>query len=572
MIEHPFRKDLCTLDPSSQDLGPGAPRVYYINAAWGDPQAEVDLAHLLEDILAKTSVTLMCVESRVGECSLSGLHSVASQPCRQSVGKRYLGRSLGAAEYLSLAWLRALSLWGVEESAEAIEKVNSDFVSLGQDHAFWQALFGGTSDLAGAAPGSLCADLEAKMPRPHVFGAIDVAASSRIQNIFYRAKELDISTSRQLREVFHVIELEGQIDFARANDEAAILGKKLQDLLAQPDRILEQSLRSCLNGDGDFSARGLASLLNNPNTDWTRLARGLSETPAGLLIKYSCSEGKPESAGDLLSHFYAACRAVTGRLAELAPRSQEEARQSLGFGSYRDHATFFRLLVELRTLFQIPAEEIHNVIKAAQYYWWFNQSDIAQHLFEVERLYDAIIDRLASESERRYFRLRRTVEKVAQLLTMRVTNADLDEIDREHGSLRHEELCAALGKWIHGSVALRRFKSLGKAYSSRLEAAKSWYRHQKKRQIAMADITLGRMADGGESQAILVTGGFHKEVVAARLIDRGLSCWIFTPVIRRAIPEKVWEIHMKGTRRPGLSIDRLIQELKECERTKPGQR
>lgn len=559
----PFHLDLATVI-TEKDYGPNSLKVYYVNVA-NALEVEKDLIGVLAKLIRLTGCRLVCTEAAYGEVSRDLFKEYPPEQ-RKAIAMNYLNQgSLHAAHYLLLAGDEEFSLFGVDDPKAYARSMEIGKKVLDK-RSLWRRLIGFDDNLP---ENSIRYDLLQQGPKSSALADfLRATVGIKVDTLVDHATRLGIELNPWIRPMQHVYELEAQIDFPRANEESSAISMELAKFLHQPESILTKSLKCIAPSGGTTPEALMAELHRSDATSFVDLTKRIQNTPLYKLVEYARRKQPdlkvPTSADELIAAYHtglAQLRAeVQHRFAEQSPLEDESGdeveRSFQEINALKATGEFYQYLAELLVLLDLSPALYPNVIKYTQYCSYAANIDVFKSMPAVTMLRQEILDHLAEESDdREFLALIPRLELLAGLLTFQIRKEEVSQLDFDADLLEHSTLCDTLRRFIPDSAALREFSELKMEYEACYDNWMTWYGLQTSRAIKLADNTISCMLERGENQVILITGGFQREDVVSRFIQKRISHVVLAPIIRKAISEADMENYV--SRLMGQTVDPL---------------
>jgi hypothetical protein len=373
----------------------------------------------------------------------------------------------------------------------------------------------------------------------------------KIEVLITYAKRLGIKLNPFIQPLQSSFEMEAQIDFPRANEESVAVSKELSTFLLDPESVLSKSLANIAPCGTDATSKSLNDDLHKPfDGNLQALSKGIQDTPLYKLIEYARRNQPglktPTTADELLALYHAAFARLRTEVErhfaeqpDLANESGDWSERAFGqMNSLKSVGDFYQYLAEVLVLLDLSPDAYPNIIKYTQYCNYLKRVDVSKSFAAIKSLIQEIGERLAEDDEdREFLALLPRLERLGNLLNYQIIREEVNEVALDVGLLEHSTLCKTLQRLIPGSFALREFSELAEEYEECFEQWMTWFGLQTRRAIRLADNTISCMLERGENQAILITGGFQRDDIIARLVQKRISHIVLTPIIRREISQ-----------------------------------
>jgi len=138
---------------------------------------------------------------------------------------------------------------------------------------------------------------------------------------------------------------------------------------------------------------------------------------------------------------------------------------------------------------------------------------------------------LSGETERKIFRFYRGLELLVRLNEIRITPAEFEAVGEEIQSFDTR----AMGEFISGNKG--QSLVLSRSWEENIRRAVRFYEIAGEREAAIARSLDEFLAASGETSAVLVFGGFHREKITRYLKEKGFSYAVVSPRISEKDPE-----------------------------------
>ena len=502
--------------------------VIHATQAYTDPLSLRRTAEIVAELLTSQVARLVCIEEVSGEVSLAPLLALrARRENFLTPGRLIETGEIGYLEYLFLTVEQDFDLWGVED-ASVFKKAIDISRSLTPGSNDWERRFtelitdlnvSGLAHVSGKyadfcrSCGSTPDDL------PPLELLIEYADHAGLESADLRNFEVLLS----------VKELEQTIDFTAANREREEMQNLIIELITDPGLIVQRSFEQAGIMPSDATPKLLMDQLSSATIDDLSLSLRMRRTALGRLLlptlKSQQQKGlRPTAPADLLALFEDSFEILKEEIAEALK------------GQGKDHvatARVFNLLMEFMALLNIEPEHFPNLILYAHY---LNRL-LAAQVFAVPNELNALRIRILSKlSQQDMDRLHASLLERLSLLTeafqLKLTRHNVKRLQTlaEEQVVSHEQLCADLARFFQNNARLNELKELETEYTDRFDDAMRFYNLQDLRADEMVDNTRKRMRDLKQETAILVTGGFHQNTIAASLARHRISHTVVFPV------------------------------------------
>lgn len=542
----PFPPPLTTIF-SEKNYGPNALKIYYVTVAH-QPEVEKDMTGILADLIQQTGCRLVCTEAANGNVSVESFRESMPKENRAQVAMEYLVQGhLHAAEYLLLVSDVKFRLFGVED-----QKLYRRSMEIGKNifdkRSIWNRLIGFGED---PPKDSIRYELLQRGPNsPELIPFLKETADINIETLIKYSMKLGIELNPLLQPLRRLVELEAQIDFVRANEEAAAISMELGQFLLDPELVLSKSLqRIAPEGESLTPETLVADPASETGRNRAHLSKTIQDTPVYKLIEYVRRRNRadfkmPVTSDELVAAYETGLaqlriefedRLAAHNIGEQTDDAAERAMRSPN--DLKAMSNFFQFLGELLPLLDLDPAAYPNVITYIQYCNYVSRIDAFRLVRALDELKQEVQERLAVDEDPEFLALIPRLALLAGLLTFQITRENVSQLDFDADMLSHATLCESLRKFIPESAALQEFSELSKEYTDCYENWMTWFGLQASRAIKMADNTITCMLEQGENQAILITGGFQRDDVVARLIQKRVSHVVLTPIVRRLASE-----------------------------------
>jgi len=258
----------------------------------------------------------------------------------------------------------------------------------------------------------------------------------------------------------------------------------------------------------------------------------MAQTPAGRIFRYALTRKAnplPDSPENVLRLFHAAVDEIE---AELVGHFQTAKRSGADPSNARDMTRgmswLFQFLLEFLLLTTADARDFPNLVRYTHYLKQYDSVVMTKAVSEMHFLRVKIEAELLKTDEDRSFaqfvpRLR-LLEGVGSLACL---PGDVKLLAARFREFNHGRLCAEFDRLVSGSAALE------EEYEDRIENSLRYYRLMDLRADAMARNTIARMCEFGVLSCVLLTGGFHRDRIAATLASLGIGYTGIFPLITK---------------------------------------
>jgi hypothetical protein len=536
-------------------------KIYYLQEVQASPQALKDIVWILKELLQKTSCRLVCVEASSGPANpdefRESLKQLVIREERVRAVMQFIENGMMAPEQ---------ALWSLGED-------EFDIFGIEDEELYWRVINAGERSYelrsqwarivgSGNQPpeNSLRGDLLRRGPNSKLLATfLREYKDGDILVLLRYAEQLGIELNPLIRPLQAMKSLERLIDFDKANEEIQVIVSELDSALTDFDRSLSRSLERIAPAYESASPQILQQALCAPvPAGWPSIPKHKS-TLLYKLVDYArrnkAVPEKPMSVQELLDLYRKTFADLTAEVEEKFSEYQQEAPKMLPRAldattpngiSMKTLGALYQYWAELMVLLDIPPDTCPNVIK---YIWYCNRAgriDIGKAIAAMNSLQDTVRNRLSEDiQDQEFLRLFDLLEHLSCTLLFQALGTSVNEVNKKSSELEHTELCASLEQLIPERASLQEFSRLGADYKACYDGCMLWYRLQSDRANIFFENTLSRMFEEGESQAILLAGGFQRQEVVARFHQQHISYVVLSPVIRQETSESEMKTYIE---------------------------
>ncbi len=537
-LERVLDHNKCRVEEREEYAGESA-HVFHISEAFGHGPASRNIAESALALLKAGNVPLICMEAVFGEADVSELQKF--KEAKDKYGDPATAVETGKLtylQYLFMMWGGEFELYGVEDRVLYLKVLELAKQLIVKKNEWANRVSGMILELQRDGLANLSSDYADFFRR--VGNLADNTEPLSFEMLFDYATKLSIESDvlRNFRRISDTKQLEAEIDFERANQEATLLQQAIAETLSDRDRFILNSLELAGIPIHDTTPRLLVDQVGPDGFDEAGLASAMRRTPLERLLHYGLRRGAGESVKSVGGNGVMELFQRSFDLAEAelmaALAAQEQGPQVLW--------KLYSTLIEFTPLFNVELGSFPNVVRYAHYLSRFLLIDMTTTITEFDNLRLRIISKLAAtEADRRHARLIERLGYLQKLCGLVCLPDDARWLQSRLTEMSHTKLSADLQLHLPGSLLVQEFAAVEGEYEDRFEDSLKYYSLMTERGNAMARNTLGRMRDRGFETAIMVTGGYHRATIAANFERFRVPHTMILPVIQRATSDQEME-------------------------------
>jgi len=510
VYQAPSKESRTSNDPSTS-LGAGEPRlIVHIQDLHTNPEAEYNLAKILEILLNDYKMGLICSEGADGVVDTSSVSSFPDYDTREKVAKIFVNSGeLTGEEYLSITKYPELPIWGIEnrdiyfeniiqfnkimkfnpqsqvfisQAKKALEQLkpkiySKELLQIDQKETDYEAQRLETADylkylLDSAASQSRSKNISGNILFEQALDIEDVKGASRTANY------------RNISILMETIELEKKID---------------------QQKIMQESQNLILNLQSAISAKSLRSDMDS------------------LMVK--------------------------------AQLFKEQKISPFSFYSYlKDLAN-----KHLKDEFSIKYASIDSFI---DYLTKVNSVDSTKLFIELEDLSFGIKQALSGTQEQKTLtEALRNIKFLEGFFNLKISNEELDYYLENKESHKVGWFKSAITNLTNKTNSTNQTSYIDfnpDLIDNHLSELEDFYKIVKQRDIAMVNNSASEIEKRNSRVSTLVAGGFHTKGITKLLKEKGYSYIVVSPYSKTEIDEENYHFLLSGRRKP---IEELLQQL-----------